>query len=72
MDDSPIVEFITNQPGMAERLLAEHVDDGSGHCPACPLGGQKGYQRWPCNLHHYATQASKVGRLRDQNRQRPP
>ncbi len=66
MDDSPIVEFITSQPGMADRLLAEHVADGTGHCPACPLGGQKGYQRWPCNLHYYATQASEMGRSRDQ------
>ncbi len=35
---------------MLDGLLAEHVDDGTGHCRVCALGGQKGFQRWPCNV----------------------
>jgi hypothetical protein len=37
-DVSPLVQFIVNNPGLADTLLARHVDDGSGHCRACALG----------------------------------
>lgn len=53
----PVVEFIARQDGMAERLLAIHVDDGNGYCAACPLGGQAGFHAWPCTIHNYATRA---------------
>jgi hypothetical protein len=33
-----IVEFIAGEPGMAQRMLAEHVDDGTGHCRICTEG----------------------------------
>ena len=54
---SPLVVLIRSQPGMAERLLSEHVDDGSGRCRVCSTGGQTGRYRWPCALHRYAEQA---------------
>ena len=54
----PLVELIRSQPGMAERLLIEHADDGSGRCRACSDGGQSGRHRWPCTIHHCATQAA--------------
>ena len=35
---------------MKRRLLQEHVDDGTGRCRGCPLGGQRGLQLWPCTI----------------------
>jgi hypothetical protein len=35
---------------MAERLVAEHVDDGDGRCRGCPIGAQHGYHSWPCTI----------------------
>lgn len=59
--DSPIVEFMVRFC-VVNRLLAEHVDDGTGHCRACPIGNQAGYQSWPCRLHYYAALADEVAR----------
>lgn len=47
---NPIVEFMASQPGAADRLLAEHVDDGTGHCRTCSSGGQTGRYRFPCSI----------------------
>jgi hypothetical protein len=55
---NPLVIFIRSQPGMAERLLADHADDGSGRCRVCSAGAQAGRYRWPCALHRAATDAS--------------
>jgi hypothetical protein len=57
----PIVEFIAAEPGLADRLLALHVDDGTGHCRACPIGGQSGYLRWPCQIRILAARARATG-----------
>lgn len=38
----PWVTWIRSQPGLAERLLAEHIDDGTGRCRVCSAGGQTG------------------------------
>ena len=54
---NPWVVLILSQPGMAQRLLTEHVDDGSGRCRVCSTGGQTGRYRWPCALRRYAEQA---------------
>jgi len=35
-------------------LLAEHVDDGSGHCRVCRPS------RWPCTLHAIAREARLI------------
>jgi hypothetical protein len=56
----PIVEFIAAEPGLADRLLALHIDDGTGHCRACSIG-QAGYLRWPCQIHILATRARATG-----------
>ena len=48
-----IVALIGDNPAGIEKLLAEHVDDGTGHCRRCPLPGQRGFDSWPC-LHHVA------------------
>ncbi|MHA6626868.1 hypothetical protein ACU61A_15645 [Pseudonocardia sichuanensis] len=62
----PIVEFIVGQSGMAERLLAQHVDDGTGHCRVCSAGPQAGRKVWPCPIRvvteEAAAQAAKSAR----------
>jgi len=60
-DDSPIVEFMVNN-GLADRLLAEHVDDGTGRCRVCSDGAQRGHHTWPCRICDYATRAREVER----------
>jgi hypothetical protein len=47
---NPLVVLIRSQPGMAERLLAEHADDGSGRCRVCSAGALTGRYRFPCAI----------------------
>lgn len=54
---NPLVALIQSQPGMADRLLADHTDDGTGRCRRCSAGGQTGRYQWPCAIHRSATQA---------------
>jgi hypothetical protein len=61
---SPLVQMILSQSGMAVRLIEEHVDDGSGRCRACPVGGQRGRHAWPCTLRLAAEEAQRIGRAR--------
>jgi len=60
VDDSALVESIARQRELVDRVLAEHVDDGTGLCKACPRGGLAGWQRWPCRLHSLATFAHEA------------
>lgn len=53
--------LIQSQPGMAERLLAEHTDDESGHCRSCSNGGQTGHYRWPCTIYRCAARSAAEG-----------
>jgi hypothetical protein len=48
-----IVALIGDNPAGIKKLLADHVDDGTGHCRHCPLPGQRGFDSWPC-IHHIA------------------
>lgn len=57
---NPLVALIVSQPGMAERLLAQHIDDGGGRCRVCTPGGQAARHRWPCSIHGAATEAGRV------------
>ena len=52
-----LVAFIRSQPGMADRLIANHANDGTGRCRTCSTGAQAGRYRWPCALYCCATQA---------------
>jgi hypothetical protein len=54
--------LLAAQPDMLAKLLAEHQDDGRGHCRVCTLGGQRGHQSWPCNI---ATVAQRATQIRD-------
>ena len=60
-----VADVLAAIPGLAERLLVKHVDDGTGHCRACPLGAQQGFQTWPCPLHNIA--AAALERRRDRS-----
>jgi hypothetical protein len=55
----PVVAFLAVD-GRADRLAAQHADDGRGYCRTCPAGPQAGRTRWPCNL---ATLAAAARRL---------
>lgn len=46
-----------SQPVVIERLLAEHVDDGTGRCQICSSGPQAARKIWPCALYEYASHA---------------
>jgi hypothetical protein len=46
---------------LAERLLAQHVDDGTGRCAVCTAGSQTGRLAWPCQTHMAAAAANGEG-----------
>lgn len=55
---NPLTALIISQPGMAERLLAEHVDDGAGKCAVCSVGARTPDRyRWPCSIRECASAA---------------
>ena len=55
-----LAAFLVGQPGAATKLLAQHVDDGQGHCRACGIGGQRGFLAWPCTIHAAAVRAATM------------
>jgi hypothetical protein len=57
---NPLVEFMLLNPGLADTLSAEHVDDGRGYCRMCALGAQRGYYRFPCDIRRMADAARAV------------
>ena len=59
---SPWVVLIRSEPGMAERLLTEHADDGHGRCRVCSSGAQTGRYRWPCATYLFAAEAAGLSR----------
>jgi hypothetical protein len=60
---SPLVDYVAASPGLAETLVSEHCDDGTGHCPRCALGAQTGYQSWPCTIAAVAARAVELRRV---------
>ena len=55
-----LVTLMAAEPGMAQRLLAVHTDDGTGRCRVCTSGAQAARQHWPCPLHGLAERAIKL------------
>lgn len=55
--DDPVVVFIAGEPGMAQRLLDVHTDDGTGRCRSCAVGAGHGRHAWPCTIHRAAAAA---------------
>jgi hypothetical protein len=58
---SPLFTELTTlfraQPAATARLLAQHVDDGTGHCRVCTAGGQTGHYTSPCVIQLAAEEA---------------
>ncbi len=57
----------------AAALLAQHVEDGTGHCRVCSSGAQSGRSRGPCTTtHRFAAKAAicEVERRCDRFRRR--
>ena len=42
-----LVTFIATHRDMAQMLLPQHSDDGTGHCQLCTSGAQAGRHVWP-------------------------
>lgn len=59
-DTSPVIEFMVTF-GIADRLLAEHVNDDTGHCRGCASPRPV----FPCLTRVYAVRASEVEHRRD-------
>jgi len=53
-----LVTFIRCEPGVAARLLALHIDDGTGRCAICTAGSQTGHLAWPCQTQMAAAAAA--------------
>jgi hypothetical protein len=53
-----------DQPTAIGRLLADHVDDGRGHCRTCTVGGQQGFLTWPCTIYAAAAKAARARKVR--------
>jgi hypothetical protein len=62
---NPLVVLIRSQPGMVERLLVVHADDGSGRCRVCSTGGQTGRYRFPCAIQRAAAVVDAHDRVGD-------
>jgi hypothetical protein len=58
VNDNPLLTLIASETGMAERLLAQHVDDGTGRCAVCTRGSQTGRLAWPCQTQMAAAAAN--------------
>jgi hypothetical protein len=56
-ESDPLLVLIAGQPGMADRLMREHADDGSGRCTVCSGGAQSGRYLWPCSIYRAAINA---------------
>lgn len=67
MTEVSLAALVAAMPGVAQRLLADHVDDGTGHCRRCPVGAQAGYQRWPCTLHDVGRSAVLLSPVPDES-----
>jgi hypothetical protein len=70
----PLVALIAGEPGMAERILDAHVDDGSGRCARCVQHDRPGAAH-PCVIRSHAQRALAVrenggGKISDHDRTR--
>ena len=56
-DAEGLVEVLADCGGLAARLVAIHLDDGSGRCVVCSSGNQSARLVFPCNLRGLAVRA---------------
>jgi hypothetical protein len=55
-----LLEFIAGHNGLADRLMADHTDNGDGWCAAC--AERLGHRRWPCPVYNFAQHATETAR----------
>jgi hypothetical protein len=58
-----IADVMAGMPEVWRRLLDAHVPDRLGRCTACRTASGSG-ERWPCSLHHIASDARRLHELR--------
>jgi hypothetical protein len=63
-----LVRFLDHQPTAVGRLVAAHVDDGSGRCATCVVSGRGGRLRWPCLISLAVQLAERSGQPRSVRR----
>jgi hypothetical protein len=61
---STLAALLAANPEAATKLIADHRDDGTGHCRVCRIGGQAGFQTWPCPIFCVAEAAVALIRAR--------
>jgi hypothetical protein len=59
-----LIIFLIGQPTAVGRLLADHVDDGTGRCRRCGSRAVGDRVPWPCTIHT----AAKTARTRQRRR----
>lgn len=59
-----LITFVASNRGAAEKLIAEHVNDGRGRCRSCVIGNSAGHMPWPCLLRQVAEAAAAFQRDR--------
>jgi hypothetical protein len=64
MSADALAAFLVEQSTAIGRLLADHVDDGRGHCRTCTVGGQQGFLAWPCTIYIAASKAARARKAR--------
>jgi hypothetical protein len=62
----PLVALIMSQPQMADRLEAQHADDGTGRCRCCSAGAQTGRYQHPCDIRLAVDEARRRGGVREE------
>jgi hypothetical protein len=62
----PLVALIMSQPLMADRLEAQHADDGTGRCRSCSGGAQTGHFQYPCDIRLAVDDARRRGTAREE------
>lgn len=65
----PLVALIIAEPGMAERILAVHIDDNTGRCAGC-VQHDRPAAAHPCVIRNHALHALDT-READQRGGRP-
>lgn len=55
----PLIALILGDPGMADRILSVHVDDGRGRCAHCVVHNRPAAEH-PCTHRAHALHALAV------------
>lgn len=48
VNNDPLLKALALMPTLRDKVDAQHIDDGSGHCRACPRHNGRGFHPGPC------------------------